>query len=228
MDIDGSGHLTYQELCSCIHKADHDDLKRQMMMLRIQMHNIWCRVRDHLEVKLDILRDEICNQFSDKSQNAMAPAQRNGYVSDKLPADATDETLHRACQSDKKYFNDAVRSPFADLRLQLDQLSQHLQAELTTYGFAVNAKEQELSALLQKGDVCGEKDASDNSSSAPEEEIQSSRDRTQARISAVQRARGIVPTGSNSKSKASSSAVEQDQSVSSAEQNDEQNERLEL
>mmetsp|Transcript_61201 Transcript_61201/g.145812 ORF Transcript_61201/g.145812 Transcript_61201/m.145812 type:complete len:625 (+) Transcript_61201:83-1957(+) len=48
MDADRSGDLTYEEMISCIHKSETNDLKRQMMMVKLQVQDIWLRVRDHL------------------------------------------------------------------------------------------------------------------------------------------------------------------------------------
>ncbi|CAJ1452786.1 unnamed protein product [Effrenium voratum] len=48
MDVDRSGDLTYEELISCINKSETNDLKRQMMLVKLQVQDIWLRVRDHL------------------------------------------------------------------------------------------------------------------------------------------------------------------------------------
>ncbi|CAK9064822.1 unnamed protein product [Durusdinium trenchii] len=48
MDVDRSGDLTYEELVNCIHKSETNDLKRQMMMVKLQVQDIWLRIRDHL------------------------------------------------------------------------------------------------------------------------------------------------------------------------------------
>jgi len=48
MDVDRSGDLTYEELVNCIHKSETNDLKRQMMLVKLQVQDIWLRVRDHL------------------------------------------------------------------------------------------------------------------------------------------------------------------------------------
>eukprot|EP00931_Biecheleriopsis_adriatica_P004555 TRINITY_DN106201_c0_g1_i1.p1 TRINITY_DN106201_c0_g1~~TRINITY_DN106201_c0_g1_i1.p1 ORF type:complete len:648 (-),score=125.04 TRINITY_DN106201_c0_g1_i1:12-1682(-) len=55
MDADDSGELTYAELIDCIHKSDTNDLKRQMMLIKLQVEDVWVRVRDHMQESLDLI-----------------------------------------------------------------------------------------------------------------------------------------------------------------------------
>lgn len=55
MDIDESGDLTYDELINCIHKSDNNDLKRQVMMIKLQVEDVWLRIRDHVQLALESL-----------------------------------------------------------------------------------------------------------------------------------------------------------------------------
>mmetsp|Transcript_7876 Transcript_7876/g.18829 ORF Transcript_7876/g.18829 Transcript_7876/m.18829 type:complete len:672 (+) Transcript_7876:71-2086(+) len=58
MDADRSGDLTYEEMISCIHKSETNDLKRQMMMVKLQVQDIWLRIRDtFLTQQEDIIRE---------------------------------------------------------------------------------------------------------------------------------------------------------------------------
>lgn len=49
MDKDQSGDLSYSELVSCIVKADSNDLKRQVMMLKLQIQDVWDRIRGQMQ-----------------------------------------------------------------------------------------------------------------------------------------------------------------------------------
>eukprot|EP00930_Biecheleria_cincta_P030453 TRINITY_DN21098_c0_g1_i1.p1 TRINITY_DN21098_c0_g1~~TRINITY_DN21098_c0_g1_i1.p1 ORF type:complete len:597 (-),score=94.38 TRINITY_DN21098_c0_g1_i1:7-1752(-) len=59
MDVDNSGDLTYDELISCIHKSDSNDIKRQMMMVKLQVEDIWLRVRDHVEKSVNLILQQL-------------------------------------------------------------------------------------------------------------------------------------------------------------------------
>eukprot|EP00931_Biecheleriopsis_adriatica_P120938 TRINITY_DN96023_c0_g1_i1.p1 TRINITY_DN96023_c0_g1~~TRINITY_DN96023_c0_g1_i1.p1 ORF type:complete len:623 (+),score=131.26 TRINITY_DN96023_c0_g1_i1:37-1869(+) len=52
MDRDGSGDLTYSEVVQCISRADTNDLKRHIMMLKLQMQDVWTRIRGQIQVSV--------------------------------------------------------------------------------------------------------------------------------------------------------------------------------
>ena len=88
-----------------------------------------------------------------------------------MDAGTTDDAI--AAGQKSRDVKSASRSPFAELRMQLDQLSQHLNVELTTCALTVDAKEQELSDLLKKRG-CGWEDAQHVWGVTHDEEIQAS------------------------------------------------------
>eukprot|EP00931_Biecheleriopsis_adriatica_P005037 TRINITY_DN106604_c0_g1_i1.p1 TRINITY_DN106604_c0_g1~~TRINITY_DN106604_c0_g1_i1.p1 ORF type:complete len:620 (-),score=87.83 TRINITY_DN106604_c0_g1_i1:202-2061(-) len=59
MDADNSGDLTFEEICSFIHKSDSQDVRAQIMMLRLQIEDVWVRVRDSLEVTLNDINQKL-------------------------------------------------------------------------------------------------------------------------------------------------------------------------
>eukprot|EP00931_Biecheleriopsis_adriatica_P006606 TRINITY_DN10798_c0_g3_i1.p1 TRINITY_DN10798_c0_g3~~TRINITY_DN10798_c0_g3_i1.p1 ORF type:complete len:557 (-),score=110.43 TRINITY_DN10798_c0_g3_i1:23-1693(-) len=78
MDVDESGDLSYDELVGCIHKSDQDDIKRQVMMLKLRIENICLRVRQSLEVKLDFIVREIAQPsrgVTQLSENVTQPTE---------------------------------------------------------------------------------------------------------------------------------------------------------
>lgn len=154
MDSDDSGDLTYQELVNCIHKSDRDDVKRQIMMLRLQIGDIWGRVREHLEVKLDWICSELHSQrrLSERSNHDSSIGEKRLSERSDCPKESRSKAMREKLNAGQKdgNVNAASRSPFAELRMQLDQLSQHLHAELATCALTLDAKEREIGDLLQK------------------------------------------------------------------------------
>eukprot|EP00930_Biecheleria_cincta_P098698 TRINITY_DN9034_c0_g1_i1.p1 TRINITY_DN9034_c0_g1~~TRINITY_DN9034_c0_g1_i1.p1 ORF type:complete len:608 (-),score=113.40 TRINITY_DN9034_c0_g1_i1:14-1837(-) len=202
MDSDGSGDLTYHQLVNCLHRSDRDDVKRQIMMLRLQIGDIWIRVRQHLEVKLDW----VCNELRQHHHGAAVPAQRanHGTTEDTTAADQKNRDIKAA-----------PRSPFAELRMQLDQLSQHLNTELTACALTMDAKEQELGDLLQRRG-CGWEDAQHVWGVTHDDEIQAS----SPAVKQIQSAPDLEQNpGHNDEIQASSPAASQIQSALGLEQN---------
>jgi len=75
MDKDGSGELSYEELIGCISRADSNDLKRQMMLLKLQIQDVWERLRgtfkdsvSAMEKNVEVLvRELLCENPPQKS-----------------------------------------------------------------------------------------------------------------------------------------------------------------
>lgn len=59
MDKDGSGDLTYEELVECISRADSNDLKRQIMMLKLQMSDVWTRLRGQVQGSMQTMDENL-------------------------------------------------------------------------------------------------------------------------------------------------------------------------
>eukprot|EP00931_Biecheleriopsis_adriatica_P006604 TRINITY_DN10798_c0_g1_i2.p1 TRINITY_DN10798_c0_g1~~TRINITY_DN10798_c0_g1_i2.p1 ORF type:complete len:542 (-),score=114.71 TRINITY_DN10798_c0_g1_i2:146-1771(-) len=93
MDVDDSGDLTYEELVGCIHKSDHDDIKRQVMMLKLSVESICLRMRQHLEVKLDYIARDINPNSS--LESAARVAQPSGGVTQGRGLTDLQEQLNR-------------------------------------------------------------------------------------------------------------------------------------
>eukprot|EP00930_Biecheleria_cincta_P035230 TRINITY_DN24240_c1_g1_i1.p1 TRINITY_DN24240_c1_g1~~TRINITY_DN24240_c1_g1_i1.p1 ORF type:complete len:527 (-),score=109.98 TRINITY_DN24240_c1_g1_i1:61-1641(-) len=55
MDTDDSGYLTYKELIECLHSSDQDNLKQQMMMVKLRVEDVWSQVHDRLQVTIDYM-----------------------------------------------------------------------------------------------------------------------------------------------------------------------------
>eukprot|EP00930_Biecheleria_cincta_P048341 TRINITY_DN33665_c0_g1_i1.p1 TRINITY_DN33665_c0_g1~~TRINITY_DN33665_c0_g1_i1.p1 ORF type:complete len:557 (-),score=92.18 TRINITY_DN33665_c0_g1_i1:108-1778(-) len=59
MDKDSSGDLTYDELVDCISRADSNDLKRQVMMLKLQMSDVWSRIRGQIQGSMSNMEKDL-------------------------------------------------------------------------------------------------------------------------------------------------------------------------
>lgn len=78
MDVDNSGDLTYEELVNCIHKSDQNDLKRQMMMIKLQVEDLWFRVRDHIGDSIDQIKRQVNSLAPEKER--VSEIQRQGTL----------------------------------------------------------------------------------------------------------------------------------------------------
>eukprot|EP00930_Biecheleria_cincta_P032210 TRINITY_DN22358_c0_g1_i1.p1 TRINITY_DN22358_c0_g1~~TRINITY_DN22358_c0_g1_i1.p1 ORF type:complete len:609 (+),score=113.60 TRINITY_DN22358_c0_g1_i1:35-1828(+) len=59
MDKDGSGELSYEELVGCISRADSNDLKRQMMLLKLQIQDVWDRLRGTMRDSISTMEKNV-------------------------------------------------------------------------------------------------------------------------------------------------------------------------
>lgn len=100
MDVDRSGDLTYEELVNCIHKSETNDLKRQMMLVKLQVQDIWLRIRDTLESQQETILSQV-------TREARKPSLLDAktYLIRKLTSNSTFSKKTSNVSSFKKHVN---------------------------------------------------------------------------------------------------------------------------
>eukprot|EP00930_Biecheleria_cincta_P025776 TRINITY_DN18292_c0_g1_i1.p1 TRINITY_DN18292_c0_g1~~TRINITY_DN18292_c0_g1_i1.p1 ORF type:complete len:646 (+),score=100.00 TRINITY_DN18292_c0_g1_i1:23-1939(+) len=79
MDKDQSGDLSYAEIVTHIVKADSNDLKRQVMMLKLQLQEVWERVRGEMQSTLRAMGqgiDALVKEILPKSRPRLSMEER--------------------------------------------------------------------------------------------------------------------------------------------------------
>eukprot|EP00930_Biecheleria_cincta_P050899 TRINITY_DN36074_c0_g1_i1.p1 TRINITY_DN36074_c0_g1~~TRINITY_DN36074_c0_g1_i1.p1 ORF type:complete len:596 (-),score=92.31 TRINITY_DN36074_c0_g1_i1:79-1866(-) len=69
MDKDGSGDLSYVEFVTCISRADSNDLRRQVMMLKLQLQDVYERVKGTIHETMMTMSQNIEGLMSEMLQS---------------------------------------------------------------------------------------------------------------------------------------------------------------
>lgn len=155
MDSDNSGDLSYEELIECIHRSDTNDLKRQVMMLKLQMEDIWLRVRNHLELgickimeKLDVDQPDGLNMQSLYKVSAFHRQTTSGLEKFKTPSPDLQphpETSTYAIPATvPRPQNDHSPSPDAAILQELYQTAERVAADMSSLEMLNTASRQEV------------------------------------------------------------------------------------
>lgn len=127
MDRDGSGDLTYKELANCIRKADTNDLKRQMMVLKLQVQDVWARIRNQVQDSIQGLHQDVGVLASDvRLLLGQASSQRGASETSNQKSTAsqgvTTTTSVRMSQEAPRSVEAAIDTIIDHLRSQLDEM----------------------------------------------------------------------------------------------------------
>eukprot|EP00930_Biecheleria_cincta_P046291 TRINITY_DN31924_c0_g1_i1.p1 TRINITY_DN31924_c0_g1~~TRINITY_DN31924_c0_g1_i1.p1 ORF type:complete len:370 (-),score=63.57 TRINITY_DN31924_c0_g1_i1:112-1221(-) len=118
MDSDNSGDLSYDELVNCISRADSNDLKRQIMMVKLQVQDVWERIRHSLQGLIESMSERIdvlVEHVDGKSIPATGPSRAQ-----------TDEFL----PTSKCFLPDAIDQEMDRLRSRVNEDLARLSAEI--------------------------------------------------------------------------------------------------
>lgn len=162
MDKDGSGDLTYQELVSCIHRSDTNDLKRQIMVLKLQMQDVWVRIRNQVQSNITVMQQDMAILVSNMevllSQKEHSQLKTAGLVaSDMLASETFNQTgsvrQDAAKKPSGKELKGKTESSERAVKGDLNKIHDQLNAELLTdAAFASEAIDAEMTRIRRQLD----------------------------------------------------------------------------
>eukprot|EP00441_Pelagodinium_beii_P038772 CAMPEP_0197641218 /NCGR_PEP_ID=MMETSP1338-20131121/15247_1 /TAXON_ID=43686 ORGANISM="Pelagodinium beii, Strain RCC1491" /NCGR_SAMPLE_ID=MMETSP1338 /ASSEMBLY_ACC=CAM_ASM_000754 /LENGTH=410 /DNA_ID=CAMNT_0043214161 /DNA_START=481 /DNA_END=1713 /DNA_ORIENTATION=+ len=147
MDEDGSGDVSYDELTVCLHRSENNDLKRQIMMLKLRVEDIFRRVSQ----KVRLESGERFSEFENMGQ--IPPAI--GRSSDLQPPKVSSavDTVRTSTQPASKLSQELPKAGPKELPKagpSLDKVQQQFQKHLEASQLQLSACLENLRQQVQK------------------------------------------------------------------------------
>jgi len=145
MDADRSGDLTYEELISCIHKSETNDLKRQMMMVKLQVQDIWLRIRDSFLTA----QENIINEFKGEAKKPSLFDSRT-YLIRKLTAENATSLIRRTRTMQSQLSEALSKKASLHHATTVNEKPTDAGTELSPSAFAIRQLRHQINGELQR------------------------------------------------------------------------------
>eukprot|EP00440_Ansanella_granifera_P002032 gb/GFBE01002198.1/.p1 GENE.gb/GFBE01002198.1/~~gb/GFBE01002198.1/.p1 ORF type:complete len:560 (+),score=104.84 gb/GFBE01002198.1/:1-1680(+) len=152
MDSDGSGDLTYHELVNCIHRSDTNDLKRQVMVLKLQMQDVWTRIRTQMQGNMESMAKNIEDLLGHVESMVSQAQETSGkreedflakveQITHSLPeADKQSADASRDCLQNEEPPSIAAVPDMGDVDLEMNRIRKQLDVELTQLAASIRTR----------------------------------------------------------------------------------------